>query len=452
MKVKPLFIYFFVFLIICSLFSGCAPQELPSQNSSEIHTDAPAETAGKTPVETPPSGKIQSVNYIGFITGDGSASNTEKEWAVGGTDLGFPLYNSKTGEMHIFFGDTFDSPSMTGLWRSNVMAVTDDFDLSDGLALKGFLTQRGIEYLTDAHKMAYAIIEGKHNGEEVTKIPTGAIEVNGALYMFYFSKYSWDFKVDSMNYGGAVKSIDGGDTWERVYDLTWTNHARGNNSDFGKSKNTVGNSASDIEILINQNAAGRNGIGSINVAEHEGYFFTQSFPVDGKDGYIYLFGEGGYRTHGIKLGRVLKENFESFASYEYFCGYDETGEPIWLKGRQGLDAILHNSNAYVAGNDTTPYGEHSVAYNAYLKKWVLTYLIDNGSGLNYSLAENIWGPYSAPQTIIKPDWDQLPQDVGSIYCNAIHEKWMADDGKKMYVVFSQYSPIYNSSVLEVVFE
>ena len=260
-----------------------------------------------------------------------------------------------------------------------------------------------------------------------------------------------------MNYGGCVKSTDGGNTWERVYDLTWVNHATGNNSQYGKlNKVKPANSPEELQEIINKdNALNENG-GNINIVDHEGYFFTQIFPVDGKDGYIYIFGEGGYRTHGIKLGRVKVENFEDFESYEYFGGYDQEGAPIWYEGVDGLQTIAYDDDAFLIGDTESQYGEHSVAYNPYLQKWILTYLRNGGGGLMYRLAENVYGPYGEEKQLMGYGWDQLTswedKRITSIYGGFIHEKWMEENGKVMYCTYSQFFPIYNSSIMKVTFE
>lgn len=421
--------------------------EIPSQIESEASSDISSE-ASSEPEEELPTGEIEALRYVAFVTGDRSENKTGEKFDVGGTDLGFPVYLPSTNEMLIFFGDTFSRNDMTGAWRSNAMGCTSDFDLSDGLDLEGFLTENGKQKSGNA----VAVIEGKHNKDEVTKIPTGAVEIDGTVYMFYFSKYSWDLQVDSMNYGGCVKSTDGGNTWQRVNELTWANHGTGNCSIYGEKNGVTGNEASDIQALINEDICGVGNKANIDISHHEGYFFTQIFPVENKDGYIYIFGEGGYRTHGIKLGRVKREEFENFDAYEYLVGYENDGDPVFVKGRDGLDILRDSRESFILGDETSKYGEHSVYYNPYLKKWVLTYLEDGKGGICYSLADDIYGPYSKGETLIGYDFSGLPDNVSSIYHNGTHEKWIADGGKKMYLLLSQYTPIYNTSVIEITFK
>ncbi|MBR2614309.1 MAG: DUF4185 domain-containing protein [Clostridia bacterium] len=420
----------------------------------------PAPTPPPTPQPSLPAGKIATRENIGFITGPdyfvGENKDTTK-FGFAGTDLGFPLWDSTRERMLVFFGDTFSEHKVeTGKgWVSNIVGATTDLDLSNGIDWDGWLTKDGISNYSDEQQQVVEVAKSfQKEYDEKTKIPTGAVEIDGTIYMFYFSKYSWSIKIDSMNYGGCVKSINGGNTWQRVYDLTWVNHATGTNSKYGlEAKKGEGNSAENIQELVNKdNTLDVNG-GNINIADHEGYFFTQIFPIDGKDGYIYIFGEGGYRTHGIKLGRVKKENIEIFDEYEYFCG-NVNGEPTWQKGIAGLRACCDSDKAFILGDKESVIGEHSVAYNPYLQKWMLTYL-EGGVGVSWAYSKNIWGPYIKKGALIPYTWEDLPKweekPVTTLYGGFIHEKWMEQNGKVMYCAYSQYFPIYNSSIMKITF-
>lgn len=372
--------------------------------------------------------ELENVEWMNYVTGPDSVGNT-LDYRVGGTDLGFPIYNSKTGIMHVAFGDTFtDAKSQSGLWRSNVLGWTDDFDLSDGLNIKGF-KHTG----EDDRKVATSVIEGVHVDEhEMTKIPTGGVEVNGVLYMFYFSKYSWNGPaVNSMNYGGAVKSTDDGETWERVNDLSWLD-------------DSVPDRKEHIENLANRDIDLQPTDSGITMETHAGYCFTQIFPIDGKDGYVYILGEGGYRQSGIKLGRVAYNDIEHFDKYEYFNGY-ESGQPVWLKGIAGLKTVDKNNKAFIISDRCS---EQSAMYNAYLKKWMVFYLNTYDKGIMYRCADNIWGPYDEAKVAVAYN-HPFPDGLKSLYAGLVHEKWTEDNGKTFYMIISKWKPVYNSSLMKI---
>ncbi len=445
--------------------------------------------------------RIQSVEFVNCLFENATpeqASILKSKYSFSGTDLGIPVYDSKRHRTLIFFGDTFENinhnttngsfPPGEWSWNSNMMAVTTDTNFRDanGLELTGFYTGDGITNL-DANgnlpsgKHVEAIIEGKHDeGYERTIIPTGGIEINGTIYMFYFSKATWSFRADSVNYGGCVKSTDGGNSWTKVNQLSWANHSSGYNSEYSQTDSNgnicKGNSATNIQKLMNQGINGINVGAGIKIEDHTCHFFTQIYPVDGKDGYIYLLGEGGYRTMGIKLARVLKQNFEDYNSYEYFIGLDSSGNPQWLKGKAGLEKLHSKTEScgFIIGSDNmndpnSGCGEHSCMFNPYLNKWIITYIQgsgvpgDNGRGIKYRLADKIWGPYTDSKTIFFSynNVNVLPRDangatVGAIYGGFILPQWVEENGRIMYAIVSQFksasTPIlYTSSVVRITF-
>lgn len=127
------------------------------------------------------------------------------------------------------------------------------------------------------------------DGTEVTKIPTGGIEIDGAMYLFYMSVRQWTTPGEWLvNYCAAVKSVDQGRTWERVYDLTWIN-----DMDERLTAQAVS--------FANRDANNRENVGGVAAEGRVSDNFMQIFPIDGKDGYIYLFAIPQGRSGGAKL-------------------------------------------------------------------------------------------------------------------------------------------------------
>lgn len=385
---------------------------------------------------------INKVEINGFLTGKISKNDTLKRFRVGGTDLGMPLYDSVNNEMYLAFGDTFADPygpdkinlRFKYRWRSNTICkIQLEDSYRDGIKILDF-------YKDKKTNIAKVITQAHHtkNDEfvEVTRIPTGLIEVNGIFYMYYFSIRSWR-PVSVMNYGGCIKSSDCGKTWERVYDLTWIDE-------------TTTQYDEQTEKLINEPIRTVPGKGKfinrkpkIDFDKHKGHFYTLSFPVDGKDDYIYLFGECGYRKYGIKLARVLKENIEKFDEYEYMVDTDSNNLPIWVKGVEGLRQQKYNPNSYLI---SSPSGEMSVAYNKYLNKWLLFKIFDGDKVVMYA-SDNVYGPYGKAEVVLDRSHPDLPNPI--IYAPLTHEKLFEEDGKIMNILVSQWLPHYNPIIVRV---
>jgi len=384
-----------------------------------------SESSSSASLSLPVSEAIASVTWMDMITGPDSINQTNLGYDVGGTDLGIPFYNATNDTMYLAFGDTFSHNDFSGNWRSNVLAKSTDYDLSDGLVIDDFIT--------NPNGVAIPMIDGLHNfGYETTKIPTGGIELFGTLYMFYFSIKQWE--PNEMNYGGVVKSNDNGETWSRVYDLSWCTQVSG-----GYSAN--------IQALVNQDSNFTNGVGDVDISTHYAPSFSQIYPIDGKDGYVYILGEGNYRAEGIKMGRVLYEDFEHFEDYEYFRGF-ENDQAVWVKGSAGLITIEQSLGNYVIDDYCS---EQSIMYNEYLGKWMVTYLRNFGEGIVYRTATNIWGPYSDAETMLPYSYPFANQGNG-IYGGFVHEKYTEQNGKIIYFILSQWTPVYNSSYVKVAFE
>ncbi len=395
-----------LFLVI--VLAACS--EDIEETTTEITTEEPLTLPEGNDYFTH-SDEIMYVRMVSQITGEESINQTYTNYGFGrdvpsgspmsGTDLGIPVFDGE--KMLLFFGDTFDGYGR--LWRSNIVGFSTDFELSDGLLFDSFLV--------DDNNKVKAVIEGNHNGNvfdgdngstptdgrEVTKIPTGGITIDDSIYMFYMSVRYWGVPGDwKVNYNGVVKSTDGGQTWNDIETLRWT--------------------------------------------ETEAPNFGQIAPVQDKENpnLIYLYGIPGGRSGGTKLARVSKDNIEKKSEYEYFNGFNGK-DPIWVEGADGLQAIKDNLNSYIIAPQC---GEISVMYNDYLGKWLLTH--QKGNAMVYRTADNHWGPWSRSETIV------TNSDFTSIYGAFMHEKYTTHNGQRVYFIMSQFNPIYDSFLMELVFE
>ena len=202
----------------------------------------------------------------------------------------------------------------------------------------------------------------------------------------------------------VVKSEDHGATWTQVDSLVWQ----------AKDENDV-----------------------IGIAPN----FAQIYPMKA-DGYVYIYGIGGGRSGGTKLGRVSEAQIEDFEAYEYFAGYNASGEPIWRKGSNGLSYIKQRDSAYIID---LPCGEMCVTYNEYLNKYIALY--QSGSNLVYRTADTPWGTFSAPETILSTSAD-MRSAYGAFTCQQLSD----NGGKRIWILVSEWTPVYNVSQIEIVFK
>lgn len=380
----------------------------------------PETTPGTTTENTIPADVIPNysnsllyVREVGKVTGASAFTNTESRFSVGATDLGFCYYDETLGRLYTIFGDTFSSTDGDG-WRSNVALYTNQKDYSTGIAFDGALTAQGCSSTGQAVQLTPGANSAPLlHGETVsttglsTCIPTGAVMIGDTTYLYYMEIDKNGF-LDSGEWGvycnRVLKSEDHGESWTQVEGLVW--QAQTEDGVQGVAPN-----------------------------------FAQIFPLKADDGYVYIYGIPGGRSGGVKLGRVAQEKIEDFESYEYFTGLDDQGSAKWRSGSSGLAYIKQRDSAYVID---LPCGEMCVTYNAYLGKYLAIY--QNGSSIVYRTADTPWGTFSKPETILKTATD-VYLGYGAFTCQQMSDQ----GGKRIWIMVSEWWPIYNVSQFEIVF-
>ena len=371
---------------------------------------------------------LKSIRWLSDITGQGVTS----QWDVTGTDLGIPVYSPKQKRMYFLFGDTFgqkkteDGSLVDTNWRGTVAGYTDRFDFSQTILWDGFLSEsRGFaRELIPAH-----YTEDKARLER-TKISQGGIEIDGNLYIFYESINHWGPEASGywyLNYGGTLKSTDGGQTFTKVYDLSWVEPT---------DEEGLATAKSLVEEDMTLQPSGTD----FDVKAHIAPGFGQMYAADGKDGYIYVYGRRGGRISGIKVGRALKAEFEHFDAFEYLTRF-ENGNAVWQKGRAGLDAIM--ADEATAEIVPGPTSNMSVAYNAYLGKWMLIYYLP-GEGIYYRLSDTPYGPFDEAKLLLSIDHpdvvENLPPNANRnrLYGAFMHEAMNQEQGRIVPFIISQW--------------
>ena len=327
---------------------------------------------------------INNIHAITMLTGELSLNRTRTMYNICGTDLGFPVYHN--GKLWFFFGDTFSEGEMSGGWRTNTAAYTSDLEYEDGIVFDGM-------YSTDSDGFATEMIKGlKKPYTEYSKIPTGAISLDGTLYFFFMSVNNWDDPAGwACNYGGLAKSEDDGKTWSIVSGVQWP----------GDTK------------------------------------FCQNAPaLNEEDGKIYITGIRGGRTNPARMMRVDKDKIEDFNAYEYLTGYDADGNAIWTAGEEGMRSEFYLIDAKVS--------ENTINYNPYLEEWMIIFKKDSTQYIYTS--KNPAGPYDLAASFT---FESIGAGLyGGFTCPAL---WK-EDGRKMVLVMSTWEPCYNVFLLEITLE
>ncbi|HBF68174.1 MAG TPA: hypothetical protein DDW20_02500 [Firmicutes bacterium] len=335
---------------------------------------------------------VNYVNKIDFVTGPKSI-NSELLLNAGakGTDLGIP-FTLPDGKTMLLYGDTFSSDNMSGHWNSNFMAISSDYKLSDGLKFDSVVT--------NDIGMIKPFAQGKHQSGnetdktvEVTKIPTGGISIGNDVYIFYMSIRYWGTGGSWLvNYNQVVKAKDNTyQEFEEVKGLRWS--------------------------------------------EDELYYAGQIYPFNNPQDneHIYFTAIPGGRNDGAVMFRVDKDKFEDRSEYEYLVSSSK-----WVKGDEGMKKL--NSNPYYVFSPSV--SEPSIMYSEYLGKWIYSTL--RGSNIVFATADNVTGPYKNIYSVVKSS------DFTGLYGGLIHESYVDSKGQRIYIQLSQWTPIYNTSLVEVV--
>ncbi len=340
--------------------------------------------------------KSLASTHIGWVTGQrnnaipglGWPQTNNTQWAgVYGTDLGIMWFNGENGLTQLAFGDTFSGPNMTGDWRSNVLLLSDDTELYDGLSLIN--TGYAYQFIPAARNEVFFI------GSEVTNIPSAAIYANGENYVNYFSVKSWDTPGRwTTNYSAISQFVPGPNGGEWVLQRS--------------SIRSAGWFRSSTPYVA----------GSQNFQQMAYVLQPEDQVAPGETRYLYAFGTPAGRAGSAFLSRVPEGAITDLGQYEYWDG------STWVRDKPAVAApvigdstnstglfgciidLANNPNffgGWFAGFTGAKTGgnvsEMSIQYNEYLDKYVVMY----GDGLNniqLRTADTPEGPWSDPIQVV----------------------------------------------------
>ena len=154
-----------------------------------------------------------------------------------------------------------------------------------------------------------------------------------------------------------------------------------------------------------------------------------------RDKFVYIYShneESAYlASDEMVLAKVPQDRLKEKDRYEYFAGYGPDQNPIWSADYQQRKAVFTNpGKCYRSG----------ITYNAGLKRYLWCQIIpvsDRGNaggprfkgGLGIYEAPEPWGPWKT--VFYTMDWDMGPGETASIPA-----KWMSEDGRTCYLLFS----------------
>lgn len=324
---------------------------------------------------------------VDWITGPNSDSYSR--FGISGADLGIIWDNGQSGannQVLIAFGDTFGNCSVADQeWRKNTLFRSADRNLADGMSVPNPVP--GNVYAgspVDAARPNFSkqVIQSLGlAATEVTVIPTAGISVGTTQYVNFMSVSQWGAPGQwSTNFSAVAVSTNNGETWTvPVTSIrpSWFNTVPGVPFVWGDQNFQMG-------------AYVRYG------------------------GFVYAYGTGAGRGGMPFLSRVAENAIADKSAYEYFTPFG------WLRGFPFLAIQVV----------WAPGSEMSVAYNDYLKKFVMLYT-NAASAVVMRTADKPEGPWSQAKTIVSST--AIP---GGIYAPYIHP-W--SKGSDLYFTLSRWS-------------
>ncbi len=235
------------------------------------------------------------------------------------------------------------------------LAFTTDTDPEDGISLT---------FLTNSPNVWRPItIPGITQGSYA--VPLDGVSVSNRMYLYHSTDHS---ATVTMGRSVVAMSSDNGQNFQLLYTFS-TNYF--------------------INVSVNK----------LNLHDWPG------FPQAEGDG-LAIFGSGTYRASNVRLAFQPANAIGDASALRYFTGLDGAGNPLWSTVESNAIALFDQ-----------PYvGELSVAWNKFIRRWVMLYNCDNPRGITCRTARQPWGPWTQSQVLFDP-WN----DLG--YGRFLHVNW-----------------------------
>ncbi len=152
-----------------------------------------------------------------------------------------------------------------------------------------------------------------------------------------------------------------------------------------------------------------------------------------RDNFVYIYSQDAETAYdagdSMVMARVPKDRIRNRKAYEFFKGLDNFGHPTWTKDVRKREPVFVNpGNCY----------RQQVTYNAGLERYLWCQVLPKSEdsrgprfqgGFGVYDAREPWGPWTT--VFYTEEWDAGPGET-----NSFPTKWISDDGKTCYLVFS----------------
>jgi len=149
-----------------------------------------------------------------------------------------------------------------------------------------------------------------------------------------------------------------------------------------------------------------------------------------RDAHVYVYSHDSDSAYEpadrMVMARVEKGKIAEKGTYEFFKGLDAEGKPLWAADVRARGAVLVNPGRCYRS---------SVSYNAGLGRYLWCQTLYGQEDMRFSGgiaifdAPEPWGPWTT--VYYNEKWD-----VGPGESSCLPTKWMSQDGRKCYLVFS----------------
>ena len=150
-----------------------------------------------------------------------------------------------------------------------------------------------------------------------------------------------------------------------------------------------------------------------------------------RDKFVYVYSPNGKSAYSpadeMVLLRVLRHRILNRQSYEFFSGFEIDGSPIWSYNAVEKQAVFRHPGECLRS---------SISFNPGLKRYLWWQLLPSSAadarfegGFAIYDAPEPWGPWTT--AFFTRKWDTGPGETA-----AIPTKWISEEGKDFYLVFS----------------